>query len=384
MLKVLAGDLSAIFNIDGLHGQRYLDRKPKIAQSVCEQLILHDQVIIPTNDYLTAAALIILLGESTVIELLEADRLRFIRLRGLFGYVRGEESDGTISTLHDPERRRPQDSSIEASIYAGLSTIQPSIKESEKLALLLANHSNEMELSQIVDAIRDHAYADFRHTHLWNSAYAHKKPGMFKLPGAGKNTVTMLGPTTDSSSKPIDALLALTLSNIELYLSKQFSCVSMSTGSPIGDCLDIKSRFSSKEHLGRKRLWSFLEVASVPNLAAVTLADQSKYSDVLKLTRSRNARVFREWFHQNAVLTDEEIRARYVDLLHEVPWAQTAPIKALRFAITNMLNLKFPGADKITSTVDTFIIDKALKGNSAKYFVENLRTFSGQIGIKNS
>lgn len=343
--------------------------------------MLHDQIIIPTNDYLTAAALIELLGEAAVIELLEADQLRFIRLRGLFGYMQGVGREGTLSTFEDPEKRRPQDSSIEESIYAGLSTVKPTVKESEKLAKLIATNSHPVEMSQVVSAIRDNAFADFRHSPLWRDRYVAKKPEMFKLPGSNKNTVTMLGPPTDPSKKPIDALLALTLSNIELYLSNEFSCVSMSTGSPIGDCLDLKSSQGKKDHPGRHRLWSFLEIASVPNLAAVTLADKSKFSDVLKLTHSRNAGVFKEWFHQNAILTDTEIKARYVDLLHEVPWAQTAPIKVIRFAITNLLDMKFPAMGKVAGTLDSLLLDKVLKGNSAKYFVEDLRTFSGKIGI---
>ena len=108
MLKVLAGDLSATFNLDGMHGQRYVARRVEIAQTLCEQLVLHDQIIIPTSDYLAAAGLIKLFGERPVIDLLESDQLRFIRLRGLFGYVRGEGRDGGLLTFQDPEAKRPQ------------------------------------------------------------------------------------------------------------------------------------------------------------------------------------------------------------------------------------------------------------------------------------
>jgi hypothetical protein len=76
------------------------------------------------------------------------------------------------------------------------------------------------------------------------------------------------------------------------------------------------------------------------------------------------------------------MKARYVDLLHEVPWAQTAPIKALRFAVTNLLDAKIPTLGKVTSLTDTFLLDKILKGNSAKFFVDDLRTFSGKIGVR--
>lgn len=382
MLKVLAGDLSATFNLDGKHGQRYVARRAEVAQSLCEQLLLHDQIIIPTHDYLTAAGLIALFGERTVIALLESDQLRFIRLRGLFGYMRGTGQDGGIGTFSDPEAQRPQDSTLESSIAAGLSTFQPSLAERVKLERLLAEKSYPMELSQVIDTVRDNAFADFRHTPLWRDYYTFRKPGLLKLPGMKKMQVRVLGPTTDVSANPVDALLALTLTNIELYLSKQFGCISMSTGSPIGDCMELKLRHLMRDHPARTRLWSFLEVANVPNLAAVTLADPTKFADLLRLTQNRNAQVFREWFHQTAPLSEKEVYARYIDLLHEVPWAQTAPVKGLRFAISLGLDMVNPALGKAANVVDALLLDRLLRGNSAKYFVEDLRTFTGKIGVR--
>lgn len=382
MLRVLAGDLAATFNLDGLHGQRYVARRVEIAQSLCEQLLLHDQIIVPTQDYLTAAGLIALFGERTVIDLLESERLKFIRLRGLFGYVRGSGSDGGLATFSDPDGQRPQDSPLEASIYAGLDAIQSPLVERDKLARLLAEKSHPMELSQVLGAVRDNAYADLRKTPLWHNYYSFHKPGLLKLPGMQKMQTRVLGPNTNASDNPVDALLALTLTNIELYLSKQFDCASMSTGSPVGDCIELKLGHLQRGHPGRNRLWSFLEVANVPNLASVTLADSSRFSDLLKLTQNRNARVFREWFHQAAPLSEKEIYARYVDLLHEVPWAATAPVRVLRFAISLALDSLNPIVGKVADVADAFLLDRLLRGNSAKYFVEDLRTFSGKIGIR--
>lgn len=382
MLKVLAGDLSATFNLDGMHGQRYVARRTQVAQSLCEQLLLHDQIIIPTHDYLTAAGLIALFGERTVIDLLESDQLRFIRLRGLFGYVRGTGRDGCLQTYEDPAAQRPQNSSLESSIASGLDAIQLPLAERGKLAKLLAEKSHPMELSQVLNAVRDNAYADLRHTSLWHDYYTFHKPGLLKLPGMKKMQTRVLSPTTDASGNPVDALLALTLTNIELYLSKQFGCASMSTGSPVGDCIKLKFSHLKKDHPARNRLWSFLEVTNVPNLAAVTLADPTRFADLLRLTQTRNARVFREWFHQTAPLSEKEVYARYIDLLHEVPWAQTAPVKALRFAISIGLDNINPVLGKVAEVADAFLLDRLLQGNSAKYFIEDLRAFSGKIGIR--
>src|SRR5262249_3482083 len=85
MYKVLAGDLSATFNLDGGHLQRMLERGPEVVSSLCEQIMLHDQILIPSNDYLTASALLVLIGERNVLDLLENNELRFIRIRKVFG-----------------------------------------------------------------------------------------------------------------------------------------------------------------------------------------------------------------------------------------------------------------------------------------------------------
>ncbi len=90
MYKTVSSRLAAHFNNDGRHLQRYLERKPQIVQSLCEDLILHDQVLVRTQDYLTACGLILIIGEKGFIDLLERDKLKFIRTRGGWGLLSGK------------------------------------------------------------------------------------------------------------------------------------------------------------------------------------------------------------------------------------------------------------------------------------------------------
>src|ERR1700738_3015548 len=101
MYKVLAGNLSATFNLDGGHLQRMLERGPRVIASLCEQMILHDQILVPNNDYLTAAALVVLVGERNVIELLENNELRFVRIRKALGYAQGASEPGRLMVFGD-------------------------------------------------------------------------------------------------------------------------------------------------------------------------------------------------------------------------------------------------------------------------------------------
>jgi hypothetical protein len=129
----LAGDLSATWNIDGRHFDRYLERRVSVAQSVCDQLLLHDQILIPTQDYAALAGLVRIFGERNVLTLLGEERLAFVRLRGFFGYIRGEGPDGRLVGMEDPTRRLSNSAPIQQSIEAGLDLIQEGVTEPQRL-----------------------------------------------------------------------------------------------------------------------------------------------------------------------------------------------------------------------------------------------------------
>lgn len=374
--KVLAGDLSATFNLDGRHLDRYIERRLDVVGSLCEQLLLHDQVMIPTQDYLTACGLIRLLGEGNVISLLEKNELRFVRLRGVFGYVRGTGADGGLGVFEDPEKKRWQDSPIEDSIEAALRATGQ-YKEHKKLASLLTDQSYPVETSAAIDYVRHDAFRDLKETPLWRDLYQDSNPDVLRLPGMEEMQVRVLGPSMDVSTNVVDALLALALTNLELYLSEKFECDSTSSGSPIGDAVALKLQriYGGKPY---PSIWSFLEIARVPNPAQAILSETRQFKRLLKIRRSGNGVAFREWFHRNRHLSEREFLAAYVDLLHEVPWIQKGPVKILRFVLATAADA-IPGLGTTASAIDTFVVERLLRGKSPRYFIEDLRRFSGRI-----
>lgn len=388
MLRILAGDLTAPQLFDGSHGARYLARGPEIAQKVCEQLILHEQVLIPTTDYLTAAGLIDILGEELVIEVLESDQLRFVRLRNQLAYTRNLNRTGGLVIVSDPEEKRPGSSPIESSIQAALREVRRPLRNREQLARLLIERSVEMELAPILTLVRDQVYADLRKSKYWHSSYANSRDGTLRLPGIEKGQVRILGPATDPVSNPVDALLALALANVELYLAKHFKCISTSTGASIGDCISIKlSKGRSSGQKSPAELWSFLEIENVPNLAIAAVEQPERLKALVKLTRSKNCDVFRQWLFEAAELTERELITRYIELLHDVPWVASAPVKAIRMAIVAGLGIGasaygIPLVGDALGALDAFGTEQVLKGSSAKYFVDDLKNFSGRIGVR--
>lgn len=381
MFKILSGNLSATFNLDGNHLERYLLRKNLVLKSLCEDLILHEQVLVPTQDYLTACGLFFILGEHNLISLLEADKIRFLRTRGVFGYVRGKERDGAVVTFRDPEAKRPQDSEIDASVQAGLSVIDSRIKNKKLLHELLIQQSTSLELSEIVDSVKLDSYEDLKKTHLWRKKYQFPKEGLLMLPKMEKMGVRVLGAGTDIQKNVVDMLLALTLFNIELYLCASQKCVSSSTASPIGDVIEMKINRLVNQKLRTENFWSLLEINNVPDFGKIKIVDKKHFDDLIKLTNTPKANIFRQWFHDRKNLTEKEIFKEYIEVLRETPWIQRLPSKAIRFVITSGLDL-IPVAGKIASFLDQFVVETIIKGKSPKYFVEELKTFAGRIELQ--
>ena len=183
MLKVLAGDLSATFNIDGQHFDRYVNRRVSVVRSLCDQLLLHDQILIPTQDYLTAAGLVRILGERNLLVLLEEERLRFIRMRGFFGYVRGARPDGRLLAMVDPDKKKANSAPIDRSIELGLEVIKGEYTEQHRLKESLIDCSDELELQKAVDAAHKDAYVDLSQTSLWKEEYSNPNPDLLELLG---------------------------------------------------------------------------------------------------------------------------------------------------------------------------------------------------------
>ena len=374
MLKVLAGSLSATFNIDGRHLERFEERREAVGRTLCDHLLLHDQIIIPTQDYLTAAGLVRVLGERTVLTLLAEDRLRFVRLPGMFCYVRGTGPDGQLATMRDPTGKLPNSAPIDRSVDMGLSTINGEYTDHNRLKKLLIDRSHELDLTTVVSATRKDAYADLSQTSLWKDSYRVDNQDLLALPGAKEMKVRMIAPNTDVTNNVIDACLALGLMNIELYLAKQFECVSSSTGSPIGDCISLKIPRLTSNHAVPERLWHFLNVAGVPDFSGPLLADRGEMAKFLKLTRHRDADAFRHWFHENENLSETDILKAYIDVLQQTPWIQRTGPRLLRMVLSLALGTIGLGlaVDAGVSLLDNFVVDN-FHGKGTKFFIEDLR-----------
>jgi hypothetical protein len=380
MYKTISSRLTALFNPDGGHLKRYIDKKSTITKSLCEDLILHDQVLVPTQDYLTACGLILIVGEKGFIELLERDKLKFIRTRCGFGFISGK-GPSEVVIFGDPRNRRPIDSSIEQSVSDGLEVIKDRIKEKTKLKDIIVQNSFSVEWAKILNEVKKEAVQDLKHTALWKTEYESNNPSFIMLPKTGELQVRVIGPQHDPKKNIADTLLALTLYNSDLYLAEIYDCQDISPFYPVGDLLDIKKNRILKTTGSSNNFWTLLEVNGVPDLSKIDLSVESNLSKLLKVASNKNAAYFRDWFHTKKELSEKEILREYIGILNEIPTIQGLPLKALRFVVTSGFGF-IPILGQIVSMFDTFIVEKLFRGKTPKFFIDDLTKIKGRIKLQ--
>jgi len=378
MYKTLASRLTAQFQVDGSHLDRYLGLQGTLKRSLLEDLILHDQILIPTPDFLTADGLILIFGEKGIIDLLESERIKFIRTRSVMGFARGSGKDGGLVVFSDPENKRPQDSDIEEAVVAGLNVIEGYLKEKDKLKTLVIQNSINVETTEILAAVGKESIADFRKSAMWRPRFATHNLDLLALPELTNMHVKVIGNSPNPLGSFVDTLLSLVMYNSDLFLSRKFDCVSTSSFFPIGDLLRIKaSRAGNKSN----DLWKLFEVNSIPDFSALDFNASDDFRALHKATMTSNAESFRKWFHSLNNWEESEILREYLSVLHEVHWTQKLPTRIIRFITTTGLGF-IPVVGQVASFVDSFAIDKIAKKNSPKFFIDDMRQLAKTKGLQ--
>ena len=153
--KVIAGSLTAHTNNDRTHLANYINKKQQIAKSLCEELILHDQINIPIQDYLTACGLFIILGESGFISLLESNQIRFLSYRGQIVFAKARHRDGSLA-ISAPVEPHPWSSPDDVSIGISFDFLESNfnIKNRRKLEALLLKQTDSVNINHCLESIR--------------------------------------------------------------------------------------------------------------------------------------------------------------------------------------------------------------------------------------
>lgn len=388
--KVFAANLWFLFDL-GPASERYnnfLANGIPSFKMFIESILLHDQIVIPTQDFMVLQLLRSQLPERDLFEMLEADYIRFMRFEGMLAYSGGQlghgiqpfaiSDEGAIKPdgKLDDSKRLPFSASLESAVEWGISVNKEKPKDS-KLASLVLEKTDEITAKSVVAQIRHETYMDVLESNYLSSLFALRNRNMNRLARLKFNQVRAskrhYAPTWQGDE--IDVVLALAQTNLELYLAQASGCVDSSTASPVGHVIKAKAQRTFADKSPFQDFAAFKEIADIPDIGDGVLQKNISVKRLLKLRQSTNGEQFRRWFHENCRDNPTRTAKELFSLVSEVPGVQHVAIKVLRFIVTSLLPWPFA---PIGGAIDSFVIDRMFRGSSPKYFIEDLRQLHGK------
>jgi hypothetical protein len=378
--KVLHGNLSCLADYGPLEvrAQTFLSGGRPPMKSLIESMLLFDQIVIPTNDYMPLALLISVLGERTVRQLLDDDALKFARFKNSIAYAGGGVGIALLS-LYNSDGKTPKyfsaptDEAVRNAVGATIA------KDKSGLSRLAFQGTVEFALENA-----DHAFANAVYNETGQNLSILSHPfhaDLRRLPGVTNTDVRGLsgvwGPGQDDD---VFQILRVAQACMESVAAGATECDDVYTADQVSQLYKTGlSRVASRLDYG-SQYTELREIADLPDIAELALMDKSKLEDILKLRNSSSGFAFRKWFHQNCMGDPVNAAKEYASVLKEIPKVQSAPIKTIRFLATVAVGaMTLPldplvgfGAATVASSIDSFLVDRIFKGASPKIFIERL------------
>ncbi len=385
--KIFAANLWPIFNFGTIDDRfnKFLSRGRPAFKSLIENLILYEKILIPTHDFLSLSLLLTVLGEKAVLDMLETERISFLRLRGTLVYAGnggGIQSMEEIRAPEGPDSGKPHIfcASIEETVQWAVSSFTDKQRD-PLVAERIVESTQQIDIRTVVDEIRDETYQDVIKSPSLRNHFALRNTELTKLKGIEPNGIRIYGGIDGNwIGDEIDILMSLAATNLELRLAQRVDILDSSTASPVGHLIKAKAERSLRNDDVNQSFAVLKEVADIPDLGEGVLEKQCTIEQLIKLSQTRDGELFREWFHQNCNENPLNIAREHTALLRDVPKIQSIPSKILRFIVTTGLGFVPFGSlvGGLASATDSFFIEKWLRGHSPKYFIDDVRQLVGK------
>lgn len=381
-MKALLGNASARFGIANLGEahKRFLAKGRPILWNLLDAAVLYDRVYIPTNDFLCLPVLLGIFGEFAMAELLDEGVLGFARYKGNVGYLGNGGGISLLQIASEDGTPKLFSAPNDVAIQTVLSALQMSFdqKSIAKKALLAT-----IDVDVVTDEIRKQVSAEAHSLGQLLPRLA--TADINRLPGIGENQIRMFSdfPDTDMddaiedtlklSQLVIDARVAATVGSTDIFTSQR-----------LYEVLRLKIDQNISAHAGTapptETLKRIQEIEGIPNFAEVALRDPRTLLRLIRLSRSEDAKQFRQWFHENCREDATRAFQSYAELMKHVP-AVSSPIgKRVRFAIdiglgvvTTFLNPALGlGIGTAATIIGQLVVERVFRGQHPKFFIEDL------------
>lgn len=342
-------------------------------KQLIENVLLYDQVVLPTDNLLCIRFLAEAFGAESIAILIDEEILKFSRFSGQLAYAGG--GCGLTSIKLAIEETARENGTVGAGwLPTGIATTAIlqgipglSSRRARQIAAKVVHATKETDLNAVMPTLAERAHCSVLSPEM-DPSLSISNPDLRNL-DIQSNQMRILGDleTTDRGDD-IQKLMLVARTQLELIAQQQCGCDDLSTLSPVGKVLATRS---TKE-TALDRLY---QITNVPDLGAATMRGIVSVNEVVKFRNSRHWQEFAKWFHESCSSEPERVGREYVRLLKTDNAPDLPFFKVVRFLVGTVVSVISPVAGAAVTAADMFLMSK-VKEPSPKYFVEELEQLS--------
>ena len=371
--NVFAADMWPVFNFgeSNIRYQKFRENGRPAFEKFIESILLHDQIVIPTDDFMSLSVLLEVFGEKPVCKLIDNGVLKFFRIQGALAYMGNGAGIQPYEIYKKDETKHAFCAPLEETINWATNGLTIPL-DTKKILDLVLPITKEIKLSKINDEIKHETYMDVLNSENLRNAFSIRNTNMDRLQGIGPNNIRIYGgPYSEDSNDEISVVLKLAHANIEIKAAEMTDCQDSSTSSPIEHLLKAKAERTIPNAEYHESFSILTQIADLPDIPNAVMNKKIDIDNLIRLRNSRNGEQFRQWFHENCSSDPINTAKEYSSLLKSIPESQKFPLKILRFIATQAIGL-IPEAGLVVGAIDSFLVDRIARGTSPKYFLEKL------------
>jgi hypothetical protein len=338
-------------------------------RQLIENVLLYDQVVVPTGNFLSIRFLSQAFGMETLAVLMDEEILKFNRLIGEVVYA-GAGTGLTVIKVDVPASRKNNAPVSPAWWPTGVAATAilaelPGVTSlrAKQVAAKFVHATKDIDLDSLRTALRNRTIST-AHSPTIDSKLRVEGSDLDNL-GIRPNQIKILeGLGSDIERDDVGKALLIARTELEILAKERSGCDDLSTLSPIGKILAAKTN----EQTALERLY---QISEVPDLGTAVMNGAVSIKQIIDLRSSRNWQEFAKWFHESCASEPDRVGREYVRLLKATAPLDSTFFKIVRLLLPLAVSVFSPAASIAVTAADSFVVPK-IRSPSAKYFVEEL------------
>jgi len=358
-----------------------------------DQLILYDQLWIPTSNLLIVPILRQWLGDPYFDYLIKNESIVLFRHDNWFGYVGNGNGLNFFKFTRGPNRDLKINIgmagflSLDESLNYILSTIKPTPSKNriKELESILLDKIIETDISTLGDLVRHETYTDILNSPILLPYFGLRHDigtSLDSLKGVGPKALQIYNPhrkAEDKDSAEINTLLEIAYRNLILAIASELGLTDIEADN---DTFNIYRAKGQRFGFNQDRLNSFLailDIEDVPSAGSAVIRNLIGIKEILEIRESNKTEFFRNWLQDKVIENKEDAVKQYVKSIKSPSWVNKTPYKVIRLAIQGIGGVAgaLLGDPIITSTLisaaDSFLLERWATKGSPALFINNLR-----------